>query len=250
MLFTGGITSPIAENLRKTRLNFGKERIVHKIFIVEDDPVIARLVAEQLERWGYEAVCARDFAHVLEEFVAAAPQLVLLDIRLPSYSGYHWCSQIRRVSRVPVIFLSSAADNLNQVMALSLGADDFIAKPFDLDLLLAKIQALLRRTYEFGGEGRLIQHRGAVLDLDSASLTYGSLRAELTKNEFGILRILMENRGRTVSREDLMSRLWQTDCYVDENTLTVNVARLRRKLEGLGLTDFILTKKGMGYLVE
>lgn len=153
MLFTGGITSPIAENLRKTRLNFGKERIVHKIFIVEDDPVIARLVAEQLERWGYEAVCARDFAHVLEEFVAAAPQLVLLDIRLPSYSGYHWCSQIRRVSRVPVIFLSSAADNLNQVMALSLGADDFIAKPFDLDLLLAKIQALLRRTYEFGGEG-------------------------------------------------------------------------------------------------
>ena len=237
MLFTGGITSPIAGNLRKTRLNFGKERIVHKIFIVEDDPVIARLVAEQLERWGYEAVCARDFAHVLEEFVAAAPQLVLLDIRLPSYSGYHWCSQIRRVSRVPVIFLSSAADNLNQVMALSLGADDFIAKPFDLDLLLAKIQALLRRTYEFGGEGRLIQHRGAV-------------RAELTKNEFGILRILMENRGRTVSREDLMSRLWQTDCYVDENTLTVNVARLRRKLEGLGLTDFILTKKGMGYLVE
>lgn len=250
MLFTGGITSTIAENLRKTRLNFGKERIVHKIFIVEDDPVIARLVAEQLERWGYEAVCARDFAHVLEEFVAAAPQLVLLDIRLPSYSGYHWCSQIRRVSRVPVIFLSSAADNLNQVMALSLGADDFIAKPFDLDLLLAKIQALLRRTYEFGGEGRLIQHRGAVLDLDSASLTYGGRRAELTKNEFGILRILMENRGRTVSREDLMSRLWQTDCYVDENTLTVNVARLRRKLEGLGLTDFILTKKGMGYLVE
>ena len=127
MLFTGGITSPIAENLCKTRLNFGKERIVHKIFIVEDDPVIARLVAEQLERWGYEAVCARDFAHVLEEFVAAAPQLVLLDIRLPSYSGYHWCSQIRRVSRVPVIFLSSAADNLNQVMALSLGADDFFS---------------------------------------------------------------------------------------------------------------------------
>ena len=164
--------------------------------------------------------------------------------------GQLWCSQIRRVSRVPVIFLSSAADNLNQVMALSLGADDFIAKPFDLDLLLAKIQALLRRTYEFGGEGRLIQHRGAVLDLDSASLTYGGRRAELTKNEFGILRILMENRGRTVSREDLMSRLWQTDCYVDENTLTVNVARLRRKLEGLGLTDFILTKKGMGYLVE
>ena len=187
---------------------------------------------------------------MLEEFVAAAPQLVLLDIRLPSYSRYHWCSQIRRVSRVPVIFLSSAADNLNQVMALSLGADDFIAKPFDLDLLLAKIQALLRRTYEFGGEGRLIQHRGAVLDLDNASLTYGGRRAELTKNEFGILRILMENRGRTVSREDLMSRLWQTDCYVDENTLTVNVARLRRKLEGLGLTDFILTKKGMGYLVE
>lgn len=250
MLFTGGNASSAAGTLHKPRFEFGKERIVHKIFIVEDDPVIARLVADQLERWGYEAVCAQDFAHVLEEFVAAAPHLVLLDIRLPSYSGYHWCSQIRQVSRVPVIFLSSASDNLNQVMALSLGADDFIAKPFDLDLLLAKIQALLRRTYEFGGEGRLIQHRGAVLDLDSASLTYGGRRAELTKNEFGILRILMENRGRTVSREDLMSRLWQTDCYVDENTLTVNVARLRRKLEGLGLADFILTKKGMGYLVE
>lgn len=223
---------------------------MHRIFIVEDDAAIAAALQKHLTTWGFDVRCAEDFRNVLAECTAFDPQLVLLDITLPFYNGYHWCQELRRVSNVPVVFISSASDNMNIVMAMNMGGDDFIAKPFDLDLLLAKIQALLRRTYEFGGEGRLIQHRGAVLDLDSASLTYGGRRAELTKNEFGILRILMENRGCTVSREDLMSRLWQTDCYVDENTLTVNVARLRRKLEGLGLTDFILTKKGMGYLVE
>lgn len=223
---------------------------MYRILLVEDDPGIAQAVCAHLRQWELDARCVQNFHTVMEEFTAFDPQLVLLDISLPFFNGYHWCTQIRAVSQVPVVFLSSASENMNIVMAMNMGADDFIAKPFDLDLLLAKIQALLRRTYEFGGEGRLIQHRGAVLDLDSASLTYGGRRAELTKNEFGILRILMENRGCTVSREDLMSRLWQTDCYVDENTLTVNVARLRRKLEGLGLADFILTKKGMGYLVE
>ena len=223
---------------------------MHKIFIVEDDPVIARLVAEQLERWGYEAVCARDFAHVLEEFVATAPHLVLLDIRLPSYSGYHWCSQIRQVSRVPVIFLSSAADNLNQVMALSLGADDFIAKPFDLDVLTANVQALLRRTYDFAPAEPVLSHRGAVLQPGDQSLLVNGEKLPLSKNEYRILRTLLKEKGKIVSREKLMEALWQTDSFVDENTLSVNMARLRKKLDGAGLAGFIATRVGAGYLVE
>ena len=221
-----------------------------KIFIVEDDGVIASAVSGQLSAWGYEARCALDFRNVLEEFAAFDPQLVLLDIGLPFYNGYHWCSLIRRQSRVPIIFISSASDNMNIVMAMNMGADDFIAKPFDLNVLMAKVQALLRRTYDFGGASRLIQHRGAVLNPDDGSLTVGDRKLELTKNELRILQVLLENRGKTVSRETLMQRLWETDSFVDENTLTVNVARLRRKLESCGLEGFILTKKGQGYMVE
>lgn len=221
-----------------------------KIFIVEDDGVIASAVSGQLSAWGYEARCALDFRNVLEEFAAFDPQLVLLDIGLPFYNGYHWCSLIRRQSSVPIIFISSASDNMNIVMAMNMGADDFIAKPFDLDVLLAKVQALLRRTYDFGGGSRLIQHKGAVLNPDDGSLTVGDRKLELTKNELRILQVLLENRGKTVSRETLMQRLWETDSFVDENTLTVNVARLRRKLESCGLEGFIVTKKGLGYLVE
>ena len=187
---------------------------------------------------------------MLGEFADFDPQLVLLDIGLPFYNGYHWCSQIRRQSRVPIIFISSASDNMNIVMAMNMGADDFIAKPFDLDVLLAKVQALLRRTYDFGGASRLLQHRGAVLNLDDGSLSTGDGKLELTKNELRILQVLLENAGKTVSRETLMQRLWETDSFVDENTLTVNVARLRRKLESCGLAGFIVTKKGLGYMVE
>ena len=221
-----------------------------KVFIVEDDEVIAAAVAEQLAAWGYEVRRAGDFRNVLGEFADFDPQLVLLDIGLPFYNGYHWCSQIRRQSRVPIIFISSASDNMNIVMAMNMGADDFIAKPFDLNVLMAKVQALLRRTYDFGGSSRLIQHKGAVLNLDDGSLSLGNKKLELTKNEFRILQVLMENKGRTVSRDTLMQRLWETDSFVDENTLTVNVARLRRKLESCGLEGFILTKKGQGYMVE
>ena len=221
-----------------------------KVFIVEDDEVIAAAVAEQLAAWGYEVRRVGDFRNVLGEFADFDPQLVLLDIGLPFYNGYHWCSQIRRQSRVPIIFISSASDNMNIVMAMNMGADDFIAKPFDLNVLMAKVQALLRRTYDFGGSSRLIQHKGAVLNLDDGSLSLGNKKLELTKNEFRILQVLMENRGNTVSRDTLMQRLWETDSFVDENTLTVNVARLRRKLESCGLEGFILTKKGQGYMVE
>ena len=200
--------------------------------------------------WSLEAVCAEDFRDVLGEFARVQPHLVLLDITLPFFNGYHWCGEIRRLSRVPIIFISSAADNMNIVMAMSMGADDFIAKPFDGSVLMAKIQALLRRSYDFAAAVPLLEHRGAFLDTGDNSLTYGGERIALTKNEYRILLCLMENKGRVVSREKLMERLWETDSFVDENTLTVNVGRLRKKLDAAGLAGFIATKFGVGYIVE
>ncbi|MDY3918988.1 MAG: response regulator transcription factor [Candidatus Limivivens sp.] len=220
---------------------------MYRIFIVEDDLTIAGSLGRQLESWGYEVACARNFQNVLEEFAAWDPQLVLLDIVLPFYNGYYWCSKIREISKAPILFLSSASDNLNIVMAINMGGDDFIAKPFDMQVLTAKIQALLRRTYDFGGQTGLLEHRGAILNTGDATLTWQGKRMELTKNEYRILQMLMEQKGKMVSRDALMTRLWETDSYVDENTLTVNITRLRRKLEKEGLSDFILTKKGMGY---
>ena len=217
-----------------------------KIFIVEDDPVIASAVAEHIASWGCEPRIARNFQNIVQEFVEFDPQLVLLDVGLPFYNGYHWCSEIRRFSSVPIIFVSSASDNMNIVMAINMGADDFIAKPFDLNVLTAKVQAMLRRTYDLGGQTRLLQHRDAVLNTDDSTLTYHGERVELTKNEYRILQVLMENKGKTVSRDVLMQRLWESDSFVDENTLSVNVARLRKKLDGAGLENFIATKKGMG----
>lgn len=223
---------------------------MYRILIVEDDPVIAGEVKRHLEEWGYEAERAEDFRDVMPRFAAFRPQLVLMDISLPFYNGYYWCSQIRRISRVPVIFLSSASDSMNIVMAMNMGGDDFITKPFDFGVLTAKVRAMLRRTYDFGGETNLMEHRGAVLNTDDGTLTYRGERMELTKNELRILRLLLENKGRAVSRSGIMMRLWETDSYVDDNTLTVNMTRLRRKLEAAGLEDFIATRKGVGYLVE
>ena len=221
-----------------------------KIFIVEDDPVIASAVAEHIASWGCETRIAQNFQNIVQEFVDFDPQLVLLDVGLPFYNGYHWCSEIRRFSSVPIIFVSSASDNMNIVMAINMGADDFIAKPFDLNVLTAKVQAMLRRTYDLGGQTRLLQHRDAVLNTDDSTLTYHGERVELTKNEYRILQVLMQAGGAVVPRETLMQRLWESDSFVDENTLTVNVARLRKKLEGIGLTDYIATKKGLGYSVR
>lgn len=222
---------------------------MYKIFIVEDDSIIADTIQKHLTAWGWEARCTKDFQNVLADFAAFSPQLVILDISLPFYNGYHWCTEIRKLSKVPVLFLSSAADNLNIVMAMTMGGDDFIAKPFDLNVLTAKIQALLRRTYDFAGQSQLMEHRDAILNLNDASLTYCGKRIDLTKNEFRILQLLLEHKGRTVTRDAVMTRLWETDSYVDDNTLTVNVTRLRKKLDGIGLTDFITTKKGIGYLI-
>lgn len=215
--------------------------------MVEDDEIIARSIREHLQAWNYDVCCVEDFSNVVAEFVRFDPQLVLMDITLPFFNGYHWCSEIRKISKVPVIFLSSAADNMNIVMAVNMGADDFIPKPFDLEVLTVKIQAMLRRSYDFAGTGSMLEYKGAILNLNETTLTYQEQKIELTKNEFRILEILMENKEKVVSRETLMTKLWESDNYVDENTLSVNVNRLRKKLEALGLEEFILTKKGIGY---
>lgn len=222
---------------------------MQKIFIVEDDRGIAEAVASQAERWAFDVRIASDFRDVAGEVAQFQPHIVLMDIGLPFFSGYYWCSEIRKTSRVPIIFLSSAADNMNIVMAMNMGGDDFIAKPFDMSVLMAKIQALLRRTYDFAQPSPLLAHRGAVLDAGSGALKYEGKTIDLTRNEFRILLALMEKRGNVVSREKLMERLWETDSFIDENTLTVNVGRLRRKLEAAGLKDFIATKIGVGYIV-
>ncbi len=223
---------------------------MYRILIIEDDPTITGVLERQLERWGYETAHAADFNRVMDQFSQFDPQLVLLDISLPFFDGYHWCQEIRKVSEVPILFLSSASDNMNLVMAIHLGADDFIPKPFDLNVVIAKVQALLRRAYSFGGQLSVLTHKDAVLNLGDATLTYGDRKAELTKNEFRILQTLFEHAGHTVSREEIIRRLWESESFIDDNTLTVNITRLRKKLEDLGLGNLIVTKKGLGYLVE
>ena len=220
-----------------------------RIFLVEDDPAISGVLERQLTAWNYQVGLVQDFQDVLGDFRTFQPHLVLLDISLPYRNGYHWCEEIRKISNVPILFLSSASDNLNLIMAVNLGGDDFLTKPFDLHVLLAKVQALLRRAYDFGAPEPTLEHRGAVLDPAAATLSYEGQRLSLTKNECRILQTLLEQKGKIVGRDALMQRLWETDSYVDENALTVNVARLRRKLEGAGLEDFITTKKGMGYRI-
>lgn len=222
----------------------------YRILIVEDDPGIAGAIVRQAALWELEARCVQDFRAVLEEFQAYAPHLVVMDISLPFFNGYHWCTEIRRTSHVPILFLSSASDNMNIVMAMNLGADDFIAKPFDANVLMAKLQALLRRAYDFSQTAPVLECRGAVLDTGSQTLTFDGQAVTLTKNEYRVLLTLMENRGKVVSRERLMERLWETDSFVDDNTLTVNVNRLRKKLDTAGLSDFISTKFGVGYLIS
>ena len=222
---------------------------MYRILIVEDDVTIAKIIEKQLNKWGYEARNIEDFSNVMSEFASFSPQLVLMDITLPFFNGYHWCSEIRRISKLPIIFLSSASDHMNIVMAVNMGGDDFIAKPFDMDVLIAKVKAMLRRTYEFGSAAALIEHGGAILNPEEGLLFVGEKKVDLSKNELRILTLLMQARGKIVSRETLMEALWETDCYVDENTLTVNVARVRKKLADAGLVDYIVTKKGQGYLV-
>ena len=223
---------------------------MYRILIVEDDSTIAKTIRAHLEKWDYEVQCIEDFKRVEEEFLKWKPQLVVMDILLPFYNGFYWCTQIRKNSNVPILFLSSANDNMNIVMAMNMGGDDFIEKPFDLNVLTAKIQALLRRAYAFTEQQNQLEHKGVVLNLNDATVTYKEAKLDLTKNDFKILQLLLERAGKIVRREEIMERLWESDEFIDDNTLTVNMTRLRKKLEGIGICDYITTKKGIGYLVE
>ena len=223
---------------------------MHKILIIEDDEIIAKSIEKELCNWGFTAKRITDFQDIIPKFVEFDPQLVLLDITLPFFNGYHWCTEIRKLSKIPIVFISSASDNMNIVMAMNMGGDDFIAKPFDLHVLIAKIQAILRRTYDFSTQSNLLEHNGAILNINDNSISYKGEKIELTKNEYKILQTLLENKGKTVSRDNLLIKLWETDNYVEENTLNVNITRLRRKLEGIGLKNFIKTKKGLGYIIN
>ena len=223
---------------------------MYRIFIAEDDMTIARTLSEHLRKWDYEAEYAKDFKNVTERFIEFDPQLVILDIMLPLFNGFHWCQEIRKISKVPIVFLSSASDNMNIVMAMNMGGDDFIEKPFDLNVVTAKVQAVLRRAYAFQGAVEVIECRGIVLKLNDATVNVKGQEKELTKNEFRILRLLMEKAGRIVPRDEIIENLWESDEFIDDNTLTVNVTRLRKKLESLGVSDLIRTKKGIGYIIE
>lgn len=222
---------------------------MYRILVVEDDAVISEQIAKYLEKWGYEVETVKDFANVMGQFAVCEPQLVLMDIGLPFYNGYYWCGEIRKVSQVPIIFISSASDNMNVVMAVNMGGDDFVVKPFDLEILQAKIQALLRRAYAFTTPGTVLEYRGVLLNMSDMSLSFQKKRMELTKNEFRIVQSLFEAAGGVVSRDMLMKRLWDDECFVDDNTLTVNMNRLRKRLAEIGLAELIQTKKGVGYLL-
>ena len=220
-----------------------------KVLLVEDDEIIASQVAKHLEKWQMKTFLINDFQKVVEEFIICRPDIVPMDIKLPSYNGFYWCGEIRKISPVPIVFLSSADDNMNIVMAMNMGADDFISKPFDLQVLTAKLQAILRRSYGESISVHEVEVNNVRLNLDDSTVMVGNGRLELTKNEYLILKTLMEQPGKVVSRESIMERLWGADEFVDDNTLTVNVTRIRKKMDAAGVPDFITTKRGMGYIV-
>jgi DNA-binding response OmpR family regulator len=218
--------------------------------IIEDDLTIAKTLKDHLSKWDYKVDYVTDFKNIIEQFNELDPNIVLLDIMLPFFNGFYWCSEIRKISKVPVMFISSASDNMNIVMAMNMGGDDFIAKPFDLNVMTAKLGALLRRSYSLQSQINVIEHNGVVLNLNDTTLSFENNKIELTKNDYKILQLLMENAGKVVSRDEIMQRLWESDQFIDDNTLTVNITRLRKKLSEIGLDNYIKTKKGLGYLVD
>lgn len=221
----------------------------YKILIIEDDRVIAESIKKHLEKWEYGVHCVTDFKEVISEVTSFKPELILLDIALPFYNGFYWCNEIRKFTKIPIIFISSADDKMNIVTAMDMGGDDFISKPFDLTVLTAKINALLRRSYSFNANVNVIEHKGVILNLSNTEISNGDKSIALTKNEFKIMQLLMENAGEMVSRDTIMIHLWDSESFIDDNTLTVNLTRIRRKLSQIGVNDYIVTKKGMGYLV-
>ncbi len=223
---------------------------MYKIMIAEDDPTLSSAMKKHIESWNMNVRCIKDFRDIIPEFQRYEPHLVLMDIMLPFYNGYHWCTEIRKISDVPIVFISSASDNMNIIMAMNMGGDDFISKPFEPNVMIAKIQAVLRRAYNMSNQSVTLEHNGAILNLNDNTISYDGKTLELTRNEFRIMQTLMENKGKIVSRDTLMIKLWEMDCYVEENTLTVNVTRLRKKLESIGLSGFIKTKIGSGYIIS
>lgn len=232
--------------------NFRKDNRMqskYKILIVEDDNTIAEKIKGHLEKWAYDVYIAENFSDILKEVSDFSPDLILLDITLPYYNGFYWCTEIRKLFKIPIIFISSANDNMNIIMAMDMGGDDFIAKPFDLTVLTAKVGAIIRRSYSYAGQVNVIEKDGAILNLLDGTLSYNGQKAEFSKNEFQILALLMENEGSVVSRDTIMMNLWDSDNFIDDNTLTVNVTRIRKKLKDIGLEDFVKTKKGIGYMI-
>ncbi len=222
-----------------------------KLMIIEDDSKIRDIVLENIEKWGFEGVYIKDFNEVFTNFVKEEPHLILMDINLPSFDGFYWCNKIREVSKVPIIFLSSRNSNMDIVMAINMGGDDFIQKPFSLDVLMAKINALIRRTYSYKDiHSDILEYKKVVLNLKDNTVIHGEDKVELTKNEFKIIYLLMKHNGSVVSRDKIMRNLWEDESFVDDNTLTVNINRLRKKLSDIKLDDFITTKKGQGYIIS
>lgn len=220
---------------------------MQKIMIIEDDEVISSTLQKHLSKWNYDVYVVEDFEHIMEQFFEYQPTLVLLDISLPFYNGYHWCQQIRQVSQVPIVFISSTNENMNIVMAMNMGADDFVNKPFDLNVLTAKIQALYRRTYSFSKQFHILTYKDLILNLVDTTIAYQNITVDLTKNELKILEVLFQKPETFVSRDEIMTKLWQSSSFVDDNTLSVNMNRLRRKLDEFGIEQLIQTKKGIGY---
>ncbi len=220
-----------------------------KIFIIEDDESIFNSLKERLGQWSFEVVGPSDFHDVMASFIEEVPHLVIIDIQLPAYDGFHWCREIRSVSKVPIVFLSSRDHPMDMVMAMNMGADDYVQKPFDTDVLLAKLQALLRRTYSYGEKvSDVMEWNGAMIDMKRSVIRLDGSEMELTKNEFFILTILVESNNKIVSRDELIRKLWDDERFVNDNTLTVNITRLRQKLGEFNLEEAIVTKKGLGYM--
>ncbi|MDE7422627.1 MAG: response regulator transcription factor [Lachnospiraceae bacterium] len=222
----------------------------YKIYLVEDDGDIAKKIQQHLERWVYQVEIVKDFRNILGEIIELQPHLIIMDITLPYYNGFYWCSEIRKLFKIPIVFISSASDNMNIVMAMDMGGDDFIVKPFDLTVLTAKIGAIIRRSYSYAGQINVLEHKNVILNLLDATITYQGKKAEFSKNEFLILALLMENKGSIVSRDTIIMQLWDNENFIDDNTLTVNITRIRKKLKEIGVVDFIKTKKGIGYLID
>lgn len=222
------------------------------IFIIEDDKSLSREISMTLSKWGYVTQEVNDFENITDEVLECNPKLILMDINLPSYDGFYWCSQIRNFLKVPIIFISSRDNDMDIIMSINMGGDDYIIKPFSPQVLVAKIQAILRRTYSYNNDikGEIIKFKDVTLNLVEGKIYFKNENTELTKNELKIMKILMENQEKIVSRDEIIEELWDTDEFISENTLTVNVNRLRRKLDSIGLNDFIETKKGQGYILR